>query len=276
MNSSLVTALITPSLLLGSVAFGQSSAEFEVVEGSTAVLTLTLTIDTSIGSSSDVDSTVQQVSGFAAANFDPAVPPFLAMELPELEFNLGTGNVSYDLFCLPIFGCQTLDITVSNFIIRLDEGGVAAPFKGNSVFFPDSPFVSSFDYSVSGDLVNIEGSNVVPDFYSFGADVLPLKGDDLLMDNLLLQTFSFELDPLDLPVGVNNVTIEAQVDLSQTALFGTLETACSPGDFNCDGCVDGGDLGVLLAAWGTPGADLSGDGSTDGADLGIFLSLWGC
>ncbi|MCP4795978.1 MAG: hypothetical protein GY885_07470, partial [Phycisphaeraceae bacterium] len=47
-------------------------------------------------------------------------------------------------------------------------------------------------------------------------------------------------------------------------------------DFNCDGCVDGGDLGILLAAWGTPGSDLSGDGSTDGADLGIFLSLWGC
>jgi hypothetical protein len=276
MKSAFLVAVITPSLLCGSAALGQSTADFNVVKGSTAGLTLTITIDTSIGSSSDVDTTIQQVTGFARANFDPAIPPFLAMELPELEFNLGTGTVSYDLFCLPIFGCQTLDITVSDFIIRLDEGGVFGPLKGNTAFFPDSPFVSSFNYSVSGDLVNIEGSNVVPDFYSFGADIIPLKGDDLLMDNLLLQTFSFELDPLDLPVGVNNVTIEAQVDLSETALFGTLESACSPGDFNCDGCVDGGDLGILLAAWGTPGSDLSGDGSTDGADLGIFLSLWGC
>jgi hypothetical protein len=276
MKSALLAAVTAPSLLFGSIAFGQSTAEFEVIEGSTAGLTLTVTIDTSIGTSSDVDTTVQQVTGFANANFDPAVPPFLAMELPELEFNLGTGDVSYDLFCLPIFGCQTLDITVSDFIIRLGKGGVSAPFEGNTAFFPDAPFVSSFNYSVTGDLVNIEGSNVVPDFYSFGADVLPLKEDDLLMDNLLLQTFSFELDPADLPVGVNSVTIEAQVDLSGTALFGTLESACSPGDFNCDGCVDGGDLGFLLAAWGTPGGDLSGDGSTDGADLGIFLSLWGC
>jgi len=276
MKSALLAAVSAPLLLCGSAALGQSTADFEVVEGSIAVLTLTLTIDTSIGTSSDVDSTTQQVTGFARANFDSAVPPFLAMELPELEFNLGTGGVSYELFCLPIFGCQALDITVSDFIIRLDEGGASAPLKGNTAFFPDAPFVSSFNYSVTGDLVNIEGSNVVPDFYSFGTDVLPLKGKDLLMDNLLLQTFSFELDPAELPVGVNSVTIEAQVDLSGTTLFGTLEPSCLPGDFNCDGCVDGGDLGFLLAAWGTPGGDLSGDGSTDGADLGIFLSLWGC
>lgn len=276
MKPALLAAVIAPSLLCGPVALGQSTAEFEVIEGSTAVLTLTLTIDTSIGTSSDVDTTTQQVTGFARANFDQSIPPFLAMELPELEFDLGTGDVNYDLFCLPIFGCQSLAITVSDFIIRLDKGGVAAPLKGDSAFFPDAPFVSSFNYSVTGDLVNIEGSNVVPDFYSFGTDVLPLKGNDLLLDNLLLQTFSFELDPADLPVGVNNVTIEAQVDLSGTSLFGTLEPSCAPGDFNCDGCVDGGDLGVLLAAWGTPGGDLSGDGSTDGADLGIFLSLWGC
>ena len=76
-----------------------------------------------------MDSTVQQVTGFANANFDSAIPPFLVMELPELEFNLGTGDVSYDLFCLPIFGCQTLDITVSDFIIRLDKGGVVAPLQ---------------------------------------------------------------------------------------------------------------------------------------------------
>ena len=49
-----------------------------------------------------------------------------------------------------------------------------------------------------------------------------------------------------------------------------------PGDFNDDGQVNGGDLGGLLAAWGTtnPTYDLSGDGAVDGGDLGMFLSLW--
>lgn len=45
-------------------------------------------------------------------------------------------------------------------------------------------------------------------------------------------------------------------------------------DLNGDGVVDGGDLGALLAAWGTPDGDLNGDGTTDGADLGIVLSEW--
>jgi hypothetical protein len=49
-------------------------------------------------------------------------------------------------------------------------------------------------------------------------------------------------------------------------------------DFNADGLVDGGDLGVLLANWGktgtaTPG-DLNGDAMVDGADLGILLAAW--
>ena len=46
-------------------------------------------------------------------------------------------------------------------------------------------------------------------------------------------------------------------------------------DLNGDGAVDGGDLAILLAAWGTPGADLNGDGVTDGADLAILLAAWG-
>lgn len=54
--------------------------------------------------------------------------------------------------------------------------------------------------------------------------------------------------------------------------------AATPSDINGDGVVDGGDVGVLLAAWGQcptlcP-ADLDGDGDVDGADLGILLGAW--
>lgn len=53
-----------------------------------------------------------------------------------------------------------------------------------------------------------------------------------------------------------------------------------PGDFNNDGKVDGGDLGLLLSNWGTCApptpclGDLDGDDDVDGADLGLFLSAW--
>lgn len=49
-------------------------------------------------------------------------------------------------------------------------------------------------------------------------------------------------------------------------------------DLGGDGGVDGADLGVLLGAWGVPGAspaDLDGSGLVDGADLGILLGAWG-
>ena len=53
---------------------------------------------------------------------------------------------------------------------------------------------------------------------------------------------------------------------------------CPPdclGDLNDDGAVNGGDLGLLLAAWGGPGGDINDDGVTDGGDLGLLLSYWG-
>ncbi|MBL9141238.1 MAG: hypothetical protein JNK53_05170 [Phycisphaerae bacterium] len=51
-----------------------------------------------------------------------------------------------------------------------------------------------------------------------------------------------------------------------------------PEDLNGDGVVNGADLGVILAAWGTSfgsPADLNHDGAVDGADLAILLAAWG-
>ncbi len=53
---------------------------------------------------------------------------------------------------------------------------------------------------------------------------------------------------------------------------------CIPADLNCDGVVDGDDLGSLLGSWGqcfSCDADLNGDGVVDGDDLGSLLGSWG-
>ncbi len=57
---------------------------------------------------------------------------------------------------------------------------------------------------------------------------------------------------------------------------GRAPTAGPRADLDGNGLVDGGDLGQLLAAWGTSDgtADLDGNGTVDGADLGILLSSW--
>ena len=61
---------------------------------------------------------------------------------------------------------------------------------------------------------------------------------------------------------------------------GALDACACPGDLTVDGVVDGADLGVLLAAWGSngssaPGSDLNRDQLVDGIDLGIMLAAWG-
>ena len=70
-------------------------------------------------------------------------------------------------------------------------------------------------------------------------------------------------------------------DVGQHCVFGmfgsiTVESPAVPGDFNGDGQVDGADLGLLLAAFGTENEDfnLNSDPIVDGADLGLFLALF--
>lgn len=65
---------------------------------------------------------------------------------------------------------------------------------------------------------------------------------------------------------------EETVDLDAVILRGP----CTA-DLNGDGDVNGADLGLLLAAWGSsdPTADLNGDGDVNGADLGLLLAAWG-
>jgi hypothetical protein len=50
-----------------------------------------------------------------------------------------------------------------------------------------------------------------------------------------------------------------------------------PTDFDGDGTVSGGDLGLLLSNWGTSNAfyDVDGNGLVSGGDLGLTLSSWG-
>ena len=57
---------------------------------------------------------------------------------------------------------------------------------------------------------------------------------------------------------------------------------CVRSDLNCDGTVDGADLGLLLLNWGDCGTslarctgDINADATVDGADLGLLLLNWG-
>jgi hypothetical protein len=56
----------------------------------------------------------------------------------------------------------------------------------------------------------------------------------------------------------------------------SVDDGCVAADLNCDGFVNGNDLGILLGQWGAAGsADLNRDGIVNGTDLGVLLGAWG-
>ena len=93
--------------------------------------------------------------------------------------------------------------------------------------------------------------------------------------------------PTETPSEVRVRIIASDLDAGSVVEAGVdeitvLEASCSeidcPADLNQDGKVNGGDVGLLLAAWGGNGAggeDLDGDGTVGGADIGLLLAFWG-
>ena len=58
--------------------------------------------------------------------------------------------------------------------------------------------------------------------------------------------------------------------------FGEIVDGCRE-DLDGNGTVGGGDVGMMLAAWGCEGdcaADLNEDGLVNGADLGLLFAAW--
>ena len=61
------------------------------------------------------------------------------------------------------------------------------------------------------------------------------------------------------------------------SISGSIQTACNvPGDLNNDCRVDGADIGLFLALWGSDDeyADFNGDDQVNGVDLGLLLSYF--
>ena len=278
MRQVAISSAIAGFLVAASPAFADATADITVDKGSIVSIELVVEITTALGTDIDADSASKTFTGQGVAIVDSDIPPFMSLDLPSLSFDLGSAEFNYEFFCLPVIGCQSLDVTVSNFMIGLDVGGVSGPVVDGTASYPNAPFVSTFDYSVRG-LADIDGSNVVPEIYPFSTDV-GMSGADLLITDITLEPIVFEIPPEDLPPLVGPVVITANVNLDQATMSGLLvpgKDDCE-GDFNDDGAVNGADFGAMLSAWGPCVGcpeDLNGDGVVSGADVGAFLALWG-
>jgi hypothetical protein len=77
-------------------------------------------------------------------------------------------------------------------------------------------------------------------------------------------------------VRITNTGVDSTPEIDAIADVAPGDGARLPGDLNADGLVNGIDLGLLLAAWGTDDAtaDLDGDLIVNGPDLGLLLADW--
>ena len=108
-----IAAAAVAGLLLGTTASADSTADLTVDSGSLATVQLVVQITTSFGTDTDDDSVTQAFTGVGTAVVDSDVPPFLSLALPSLSFDLGSADFGFQFFCLPIIGCQALNVSVS-------------------------------------------------------------------------------------------------------------------------------------------------------------------
>jgi len=127
-----------------------------------------------------------------------------------------------------------------------------------------------------GFLIDVEvAGDVVHGLGAFG-----VRAFDLALPEAPAVVWSADLEDLSLhsPVALSVADrVVYVVDAVRGLLTIDVRGCGRPADLDGDGVVGSGDLGALLAAWGSgdAAADLDGDGVVGEADLGILLSAWG-
>lgn len=160
-------------------------------------------------------------------------------------------------------GKGTFDIAVSPGFVQLAGGpqGIAYIKGGNPGFADDSVLVSN---RASGEVTA----------YAIDSNGDPNPDSARLFISGLVGAEGATIDPIAGDLFLS--TFEGGNHVLRVSGF-TTHHAC-PADLSRDGIVDGEDIGLLLAQWGTTAgssADLNGDCAVDGADLGALLGQWG-
>ncbi len=140
-----------------------------------------------------------------------------------------------------------------------------------SVAVSTSPPVGGVvDPSTTYGPIPIDGSPLVGGFATFN---WPIPSDPAMLDQVVYMQWRIED-----PSAAGGIALSA---IARLQLFGSINPppGC-PGDANGDNLVNGADLSVLLAGFGsavTPGAsgDLNHDGLVNGADLSVLLGTFG-
>jgi hypothetical protein len=163
--------------------------------------------------------------------------------------------------------------------VPVSDDGILAVAAGNadgmdityddivvSTFIDGSPAIELYSNGGLGDAIALERTN----------SIQPTARVTHLLSGPLFDFTGIEVGI----AGFNTDSTDNPRETFEILYNRTVLLPCTDADFNGDGVVDGGDIGLLIAAWGpcplsTCPYDLNGDENVDGGDLGLFLNYWG-
>ncbi len=269
-----VLATIAAATLVTPYALGDSEAQVNSPAGASMIATMTVSITTALGTSSDSDTKTIAILANGSALLTPSAPPWNAVTIDTLHLDPADTSFHFDLYCLPFIGCQPLDVAVTGLVIDSTAPMSSSITALGGATFPNANFMVLGAYSATG-VATATGTLANATTASFGCRVQALAKSQVKFDQLTLAPIVNVVDPASLPAGVTALTITLASNLTNTTLSGTY-IPMNPSDLNGDGVVDAADLSTLLAQWGADGVgDLNGDGVVGAADLAMLLSNWG-
>lgn len=189
----------------------------------------------------------------------------IEIETYTSESTLSTPNIRID--AKGGFGGETELLYVKLDGVTIET--LLADEDGSNCFFETRDFnVDLTHWNNAG----LDGSRIVSVYAS--SDVNPeYCGDDLV--DVTITMYNDASDCNENGVSDSCDIADGKLDDNDNGIPDSCDLA--RGDLDLDGCVGGGDMGVLLSLWGFPDppiGDLDGDGVIGGGDLGILLGNW--
>ncbi len=247
-------------------------ASLRVTPDSTVTLTVALEISAAVGSSTDSDVQTVSVSGAAKVRFERDAVDGQRADLLVLDLALGNATYAFDFFCLPIFGCQHLEVALQDVQVTLLQP-VRAPIEtGGLASFLDGDFLVRADYTLGG--VGSGSSTTQSVAAGTFAGRLVSAVTEVTLDECALSSQTMLLPRESLPSNIRGVKMTITANLENLAFEGGWKAEAAGPDVNHDGAIDALDLAWVLSTWGSVDGDCDGDCATDGRDLAMVLENW--
>ncbi len=178
--------------------------------------------------------------------------------------DLGDGTWDYEFAVHNLFS----DRSAGRFTVPLPDG-VAVLSVGQSIINHHSGEA----YSTAPWTIEIEEDAIVWSTDAFEVDE---NANALRWGTLFNFRFVVDAPPIDGLATIGLFKPGDAPDPQVAVQVPAPKPTCPFADLDCDGAIDGADLGLLLSAWGSNSvvADLDGNGIVDAADLGLLLTSW--